>query len=299
MARFRSFLTSTQGVPRKIAAILAQRGTTRGTGLLSEGGFAVTADATKFKTVRKMYYSLAGVMKTKNATDNLTFSAAHTVTATKFGSVLIMANAAGAISTKVVASPQAYDSLVEARKHLPAPDAGKAVVAILDVHADRETDGVRQDGNLAISAVAAEKFKPTQTLKYQISGVDYEKAATDNLTFSAAHAVAANKFGIILVQINAAGAISTKVPGATQNYDDAPTALAALPAADAGKIAIGRIAIAAGGAQWDANTDDMTNGSDLTTATFTDAATSVEHDWVANTDSLSAATTRFDEQRAI
>ena len=46
------------------------------------------------------------------------------------------------------------------------------------------------------------------------------------------------------VQINDAGTVSTKVPAATQAYDTAPLALAALPSADAGNVAIGYIAIA-------------------------------------------------------
>ena len=75
----------------------------------------------------------------------------------------------------------------------------------------------------------------------------------------------------VLVQINAAGTISTKVPASPQAYNSAPLALAALPSADAGNIALGYIAIANNAGDWTANTDDLTDGSDLTTATFVDA----------------------------
>lgn len=126
------------------------------------------------------------------------------------------------------------------------------------------------DGNLAISAVP-EKFKTTQTAAFLINGVSHIKAATDNLVFSAAHVITAAKFGVILIQINAAGTVSTKVPASPQAYNDAPTALAALPAADAGNVALGYIAIENNAGDWTANTDDMTNGSDLTTAAFTDS----------------------------
>jgi len=136
------------------------------------------------------------------------------------------------------------------------------------------TDAVLVDGNLAISATA-EKFKTTQAMAYALNGVLRTKAATDNLVFTAAHVITASKFGIIALQIDAAGNVSTKVPSATQAYNDAPTALAALPAADAGKVRIGYIAIAAGVADWTANTDDLTNGSDLTTAAFTDTTESL------------------------
>jgi hypothetical protein len=126
------------------------------------------------------------------------------------------------------------------------------------------------DGNLAIDAVA-EKFKTTQTAAYTVNGVSRTKAPTTALTFTAAHVVSANKYGIILLQINAAGTISTKVPGATQAYNTAELALAALPAPDAGCVALGYIAIANNAGDWTANTDDLTDGSDLTTATFVDA----------------------------
>jgi hypothetical protein len=88
--------------------------------------------------------------------------------------------------------------------------------------------------------------------------------------------VSASKFGIILIQIDAAGTYSSKVPAATPTtamaYTSAALALAALPSADSGNVAVGYIAIAADSGGWTGITDDMTNGSDLTTATFVDAA---------------------------
>ncbi|OFX13611.1 MAG: hypothetical protein A2W00_04435 [Candidatus Eisenbacteria bacterium RBG_16_71_46] len=126
------------------------------------------------------------------------------------------------------------------------------------------------DGNLAIDAVP-EKFKTTQTAAFMLNGVSHTKAATTALTFTAAHVITASKFGVILIQINAAGTVSTKVPASPQAYNDAPTALAALPAADAGNIALGYIAIENNAGDWTANTDDLTNGSDVTTAAFNDS----------------------------
>lgn len=126
------------------------------------------------------------------------------------------------------------------------------------------------DGALAISATA-EKFKTTQTAAFLVGGVSHTKAATDDLVFTAAHVITASKFGVILVQINAAGTVSTKVPASPQAYDDAPTALAALPSADVGNVALGYIAIENNAGDWTANTDDLTNASDVTTAAFNDA----------------------------
>ena len=118
----------------------------------------------------------------------------------------------------------------------------------------------------------AEKFKTTATLYWRRGAIQFSKTAQTAIVFSAGHVVTASKFGVILVQVNDAGTISTKVPGSPQAYNTAPLALAALPEADTGNLAIGYIAIAAKAATWTANTDDLTNGSDLTTATFNNVA---------------------------
>jgi hypothetical protein len=132
------------------------------------------------------------------------------------------------------------------------------------------SDSLLVDGNLAIDAVP-EKFKTTQDAVYTVGGIPATKSAATALTFTAAHVITASKFGVILVQINAAGTISTKVPSSPQAYNDAPTALAALPDADTDNVALGYIAIENNAGDWTANTDDLTNGSDLTSATFNDA----------------------------
>lgn len=136
--------------------------------------------------------------------------------------------------------------------HTPPPDALYAI------------------GTLAIDATA-EKFKTTTTATFTVGGWQTTKAAQTAVTFTAAHVVTASKFGVILIQVNSAGTISTKVPSATQAYNSAALAFAALPAADAGKVALGYIAIANNAGDWTANTDDLTDGSDLTTAAFVDA----------------------------
>lgn len=132
-------------------------------------------------------------------------------------------------------------------------------------------------GAIGIDA-AAEKYLVALS-RYRIGGRQVEKAAVTAQTFTANHPVTASKFGIILIQVSNTGVYSTKIPGATQTtamaYNSAALALAALPAADAGKRAVGCIKIAAKAALWTANTDDMTNGSDLTTATFVTNAVSV------------------------
>lgn len=125
-------------------------------------------------------------------------------------------------------------------------------------------------GTLLIDANAV-KFKTTTTATYTVGRWQTTKAATTALVFSAAHVISASKFGVVLIQVDKAGAVSTKVPLATQAYNSAALAFAALPAADAGKVALGYIAIATGVGAWTANTTDMTNASGVTTAAFIDA----------------------------
>lgn len=106
---------------------------------------------------------------------------------------------------------------------------------------------------------------------YRINGTNYTLAANAvGSTFTAAHVVSLTKYGVIMLYVNAAGTIISLVPSATQAYD---TAEAAHDAGDAmvtpySYCYIGRILINAGAAAWTANTDDLTDGSDLTTATF-------------------------------
>lgn len=128
-------------------------------------------------------------------------------------------------------------------------------------HGGLETDSTPED--FATSAIAV----------YRISGVAYQKAASTGISFTAAHVVTLDTFGIILIQIDAAGTVSTKVPAATPTtamaFASAALAIAALPAADAGNVALGYLLIEADDGDWTANTDSLTD--DLDGATFVDA----------------------------
>lgn len=108
--------------------------------------------------------------------------------------------------------------------------------------------------------------------RYTVGGKFVEKAAATGITFTANHVVTASLWGIILFQIDNAGTITTKVPAATPTtamvYTSAANAVAALPSADSGKLALGYVIIANNTGDWTANTDDLTNGSDVTTATY-------------------------------
>jgi hypothetical protein len=135
-------------------------------------------------------------------------------------------------------------------------------------------DGALAHGTLLISGTLPEDFKTTTTAIYTISGVAYAKAAEDDLDFSAADTVntgaAAGTFwGVWLVQVNAAGVISTKSPAADQVYTSEALAIAALPAADALNVGIGYITVNSNDTdEWIANTDDLTPTSDCLDANF-------------------------------
>lgn len=135
-------------------------------------------------------------------------------------------------------------------------------------------DGVLAIGTLAIHSTP-EQFATTTAAYYRMSGIQYSKAITGALAFTAAHPVTASKFGAILVQINAAGTVTTRISGATQTttqaYNSGALAIAALPSPQAGNVALGYIVIEADSGGWTAITDDLTDASDLTTATFVDA----------------------------
>lgn len=135
-------------------------------------------------------------------------------------------------------------------------------------------DGLMAHGGLEIDSTP-EDFATSAIAVYRIGGVSYQKAATTGISFTAAHVVTLETFGIILIQIDAAGAISTKVPAATPTtamaFASAALAIAALPEADEGNVALGYILIEADSGNWTANTDDLTDASDLTSATFVDA----------------------------
>lgn len=118
---------------------------------------------------------------------------------------------------------------------------------------------------------------------FRIGTTNYSKVADAvGVAFTAAHKVALDKFGAINVYINAAGAISTWIDSTAQTdeltHNTAALALAEAQASDfphpADTVLIGTILIGADGTQWVANTDDLTDESDLDTATFLNTTSS-------------------------
>lgn len=137
---------------------------------------------------------------------------------------------------------------------------------------DHDLTGPITSPALAIGSTP-EQWK-TGTFYYKINGTSYTKATVAaGVAFSAAHVVTATKYGVILCYINSSGTVSTKVVSSTQAYDTAAEAHTAADTYHAANYTsdlcyIGRILINADSGDWTGNTDDMTNASDLTTATF-------------------------------
>lgn len=261
------------------------------------------ADATVIKLRCGAFdYMIDGVLYHTDAQKEIAFSAAHVVALDKWGAILLQINAAGTISTKVSGAtqttPQTYTTSAAARAALPDPTAGSVGFAVLVVEAggaawdantddivagsDLEafdlfgfpTDRLLDDVTLSVTVAEPEDFSVT-AFDFSIGGVKYAKAATANLDFSAAHECTASKYLAILIQVDAAGAISSLVPyvsgrsqTAAQGYDSYDEAFAALPQTAANKQAIGAIVVLADAGGWVANTDDMVAGSDLTSVWF-------------------------------
>jgi hypothetical protein len=143
-------------------------------------------------------------------------------------------------------------------------------------------DGMLAIATITVSAGDATDFKTTTTAIYRIAGTHYTKAATDTLSFSAADTIntaagAGTLWGIWLVQINAAGTVSTKPGAVDMTYANEAAAIAALPAVDADNIQLGYITVQALEAtDWVANTDNLTVGGgagNVTARSFYDLPT--------------------------
>ena len=160
-------------------------------------------------------------------------------------------------------------------------DALAAVNGIIDYLAD----GLWTIATLANSDTP-NKFKTTTTSAYSIGGITYTKTATDDLEFSHADTINDNGatntlYGGWVIQINAAGTVSTLAETGQsgvvdQEHESAALALAAAQAITpaAANAVLGYLVIAYDatgegdeGGTWAANTTDLTTNA---TTTWTD-----------------------------
>lgn len=106
---------------------------------------------------------------------------------------------------------------------------------------------------------------------FAIEGLAYYKANTDNLAFSAGSAVADLSACLFLVQINAAGTVSTKQGNAELSADLANGKVALhAPEADADKAPLGLIKVVTSGGTFTPGSTDL--GAASVTDTYYDYA---------------------------
>jgi hypothetical protein len=247
-------------------------------------------------------YLIDGVAYHKDPETAIAFTAAHVVALNQWGAILVQIDAAGTVSTKVTGATQTtpldYATAALAIAALPAPDAGNVAVGFVLVESDAGTWTANTDDLVAASDLesveiylygqdrllsspalamdeAEEEDFTVATFTYVIDGVTYTKTAAIGIDFTVAHVCALDKFLAVLIQINPAGTVATRIPlvdgrsqTASQGFDTPNEAIAALPQATPGQLAIGYILIAADASTWTANTDDMEAGVDVDGATF-------------------------------
>ena len=158
-------------------------------------------------------------------------------------------------------------------KQIGATAFSAAVLTLQGSHTDADADtGMVTNPTLAIGSTP-ERFA-NAAFNYLIANITYSKTVNAvGTVFSAAHVIgdgASALWGVVKVYINAAGSWLTEVPRSPQIYATAALALAAANAmyVRGGYVLVGQILINSDTTTWTANTDDLTNGSDLTTATF-------------------------------
>ncbi len=133
-----------------------------------------------------------------------------------------------------------------------------------------EKNGVITNPTFAIGSAAA-KFS-NAAFDFIVDGTSATKAVnTIGTVFTAAHVVSSSKYGVINIYIKSDGTWLTKVPKTPQDYASAALAHTAgdgIAAPAAAYIYVGRILIANDSSTWTANTHNLTNAGDVTTATF-------------------------------
>lgn len=165
-----------------------------------------------------------------------------------------------------------------------AIESGKITALTIKVQGSLRDDGnngvVNTEGPVLAIGSTAENVA-NSAFTYRIANTNYNKAAVAAGTaFTSAHVVTASKFGAINLYIDSSGTITSL---STDRQGDQTTALASASAAAAitvaeaittppNQILIGRVLIEADAGGWTAITDDLTDGSDLTTATFISAS---------------------------
>ena len=268
----------TEGVSAAITGtdgqVLRVAGTTLGFGEIAEAGIADGA-VTAAKTHATVQTSLlqADLLTRETASD---------------GAILALPEGTGNGTHKVTIAAPA--SLTDDRT-ITVPDAdvvlANIAVAVGKVNdlIDYLGDGLWVIGTMA-NSTTPNKFKTTTAAAYSIGGISYAKNATDDLEFSQADTINAGGetntfYGSWVIQINAAGAVSTladtgqsgAIDMAYTSAEDALTAAQAVTLT-ASNVALGYLVVAYDatgsgdeGGTWTANSSALDTNA---TATYTD-----------------------------
>lgn len=159
-----------------------------------------------------------------------------------------------------------------------AVESGKITACVIKLQAslrDSGKTGVVTDTGPVMAEGSNTARIATAAFTYRIDDINYNKAAdTVGAAFSFVHVVTANKFGVINVYVDTAGALFTLSAQLGQDQTvalSAASAAAAITSAEAIPVPanycyIGNIIIEADAGNWVAQTDDLS--TDLTSATF-------------------------------
>lgn len=120
-------------------------------------------------------------------------------------------------------------------------------------------------GTPLFEAAAATTFT-IEAFYQNVASVMTLRAATAAQAFTAAFTVTDGGWGVVLVQVSAAGAITTKAPNTTMAYATEEDALRNCPQPDAGNGVVGILTIEASGADFVAGTDNTDTAASFNTA---------------------------------
>lgn len=147
-----------------------------------------------------------------------------------------------------------------------------------EILSEGASDGIINASTLSTGSTA--ENIATTAFQYRIDGVTYTKAAVTAGTAVTAATIntgtaAGDYYGGFVVQINAAGTISTLPSGTDQVHTTAAAALAAAQAITptAGNVVVGYVVVQANtDSAWTGGTDDLTAESDCAAVTYTSNA---------------------------
>lgn len=143
------------------------------------------------------------------------------------------------------------------------PSSREGLRPILNALTDRLSSQAFNAGSLAIATVT-QNVKTTGTVKLVAGGHHVALAAADPIyTFVAANSVAINKFNVVCLYCDSAGAVTAKM-----GSEAASLAAVVYPTPDAGKALFGIITISAGANVFTGATTALTGGT--VTVTYTD-----------------------------